>query len=53
LFFTRGDIFVGKFYRDLLMEGNMMRLQPNGKYRHFREVYDSEEDLKAEKVVRE
>ncbi len=51
LFYTRGDVFEGIFYKDLMREGVMQRLQPDGQYKTYKETYDPETDCQEEDMI--
>lgn len=52
LFYTRGDIFTGVFYKDLMKEGIMERLQSDGTYIKYRETYDPVQDSDNDLVAK-
>ena len=51
LFYTRGDIFEGVFFKDLMREGIMQRLQESGSYKTYKETYDPERDEEEEGMI--
>jgi hypothetical protein len=51
LFYTRGDVFQGVFYKDFMREGVMQRLQPDGSYKTYRETYNPERDAEEEDML--
>lgn len=50
-FFTKGNIFAGEWNKDIMKEGEMVRLQDDGSVKIYKEVYDVEGDLKAKKLA--
>ena len=52
LFFTRGDIFEGIFYKYAMKEGIMHVLQSDGSYKRYQQKYDAERDAEAKCLVK-
>ena len=50
-FFTKGSTFLGEWYKDLMKEGLMIRLNYDSTVSMFREVYDAEKDFKDKKLA--
>ena len=50
-FFTRGNIFTGEWSKDLMKQGEMLRLGDDSSIKVYDEVYNVENDIKGEKLA--
>ena len=50
-FFTKGYVFTGLWDRDLMYRGEMIRLMDDGSLKVYKEIYDVDKDLKAQKLA--
>ena len=44
-FFTKGNIFTGQWSRDLMKEGQMIRLNDDSSFALYHEIYDVDKDI--------
>jgi hypothetical protein len=50
-FFTKAYIFTGEWYRDLMKQGEMVRLGDDSFISVYKEVYDVEKDMAGKKLA--
>jgi len=50
-FFTKGYVFTGLWDRDLMYRGEMIRLMDDGSFKVYKEIYEVDKDLNAQKLA--